>query len=69
MDQFDRATQLEERDRDLAIARRVKYSGDSAEHCDECLDPIPRPRRDAIPGVRLCISCQQANELRAKTGC
>jgi len=33
--------------------------GPSATHCDECGEPIPEARRDALPGVRLCIACQQ----------
>ena len=32
--------------------------GESLETCEECGDPIPEPRRKAIPGVRLCVVCQ-----------
>lgn len=32
--------------------------GESARHCDECGDPIPEARRQAVSGVRLCVSCQ-----------
>jgi len=32
--------------------------GDSAERCDECDEPIPQARREALPGVRLCVACQ-----------
>lgn len=31
---------------------------DSARQCDECDDVIPQARRDALPGVRLCVACQ-----------
>lgn len=33
--------------------------GESASHCDECDAVIPEARRAAVPGVRLCIVCQQ----------
>lgn len=34
----------------------------SRETCAECDEPIPQARRAAIPGVQLCIECQQAND-------
>ncbi|MDO5705538.1 MAG: DksA/TraR family C4-type zinc finger protein [Paracoccus sp. (in: a-proteobacteria)] len=34
----------------------------SAEFCAECDEPIPQARRDAIPGVQLCISCQTGRD-------
>ncbi len=34
--------------------------GDSLENCEECEKPIPPARREAIPGVRLCVTCQSA---------
>lgn len=33
-------------------------------HCEECDALIPEARRKAVPGVRLCVSCQ---ELRDST--
>lgn len=33
-------------------------TGESLTHCAECEEPIPEPRRAALPGVRLCIDCQ-----------
>lgn len=33
--------------------------GESLTHCAECEEPIPEKRRSAIPGVKLCIDCQQ----------
>lgn len=38
--------------------------GESASECDECGGEIPRSRREAIPGVRLCVACQQALEQK-----
>jgi phage/conjugal plasmid C-4 type zinc finger TraR family protein len=34
--------------------------GSGRTHCADCGAVIPEPRRKAIPGVRLCISCQEA---------
>lgn len=33
--------------------------GESLTHCEECDKEIPQGRREAVPGVRLCIHCQQ----------
>ena len=40
-------------------ARNQLPRGDSAFDCDECGNTIPEARRKALPGVRLCISCQE----------
>ena len=39
-------------------------SGASLTHCAECEEPIPEARRQAIPGVKLCIDCQQDRDSR-----
>ncbi|MFU8778526.1 MAG: DksA/TraR family C4-type zinc finger protein [Roseovarius sp.] len=36
--------------------------GESLSHCAECEEPIPEARRVAIPGVKLCIDCQQERD-------
>lgn len=41
-------------------ARDQLPRGESAIHCDECGVAIPEARRKAVPGVRLCLSCQEA---------
>ncbi|WMC11608.1 DksA/TraR family C4-type zinc finger protein [Oceanimonas pelagia] len=43
-------------------ARRRLGAGDSLRHCEECDAPIPEARRQAVPGVRLCIECQGKEE-------
>ena len=35
-------------------------SGKSFLHCAECGEAIPLARRKALPGVRLCIECQES---------
>lgn len=39
-------------------ARSRLPKGESLSHCEECGDAIPPARREAIPGVRLCVPCQ-----------
>jgi phage/conjugal plasmid C-4 type zinc finger TraR family protein len=34
-------------------------------HCEDCGSPIPEARRKAMPGVRLCIACQEAADREA----
>ena len=36
--------------------------GESLTLCAECEEPIPEKRRLAIPGVKLCIECQQERD-------
>ncbi len=40
--------------------------GESLTHCDECNKPIPEARREAVPGVRLCVPCQAVLDAKAK---
>ncbi|MEO8018590.1 MAG: DksA/TraR family C4-type zinc finger protein [Pseudomonadota bacterium] len=37
-------------------------TGPSLESCAECGAAIPKARRDAIPGVRLCVACQEMHD-------
>jgi phage/conjugal plasmid C-4 type zinc finger TraR family protein len=41
-------------------ARSRLPQGDSARRCRECGAAIPEARRQAVPGVRLCVACQEA---------
>ncbi len=45
-------------------ARSRLRQGDGLTHCEECGEPIPRARRRALPGVRRCITCQEAMDAR-----
>ena len=34
--------------------------GDSLRECEECGATIPEARRQAVPGVRMCVACQES---------
>jgi phage/conjugal plasmid C-4 type zinc finger TraR family protein len=36
--------------------------GPGATHCDSCGSVIPEPRRQALPGVRVCVPCQEGRD-------
>ncbi|MDF0598312.1 DksA/TraR family C4-type zinc finger protein [Psychromarinibacter halotolerans] len=42
-------------------ARRAPV-GESLTECAECGEDIPEKRRLALPGVKLCIDCQQERD-------
>ena len=46
--------------RKLALQREKS----SLTNCEECGDEIPLQRREAIPGVELCVFCQEHHETR-----
>lgn len=45
-------------------ARDMLPKGESLTHCEECGAKIPEPRREAIPGVRLCVKCQSERDAK-----
>ena len=57
---------------DATIEDAVKHArdqlprGESLRNCEECDAPIPEARREAVPGVRLCITCQSEHDEDAK---
>lgn len=42
----------------VELARSRLPAGESLAECERCRAPIPEERRQAIPGVRLCVRCQ-----------
>ena len=52
------------------LEARRRHSGISLTHCAECEETIPEARRKAIPGVKLCIDCQNERDAkpRLRTG-
>lgn len=49
-------------------ARRNLHQGPSLARCEECDAAIPVARQRAVPGVRLCIACQEAADQEAEQG-
>ncbi|HMA98801.1 MAG TPA: DksA/TraR family C4-type zinc finger protein [Wenzhouxiangella sp.] len=45
-----------------ARARLPKGPGPGC--CEDCGEAIPEARRTAIPGVRLCVSCQEDQDAQ-----
>lgn len=39
--------------------RPSEYQGESNYECDDCGDPIPEARRQAVPGCTRCVYCQE----------
>lgn len=47
-------------------ARSEIPRGESRKHCEECDAAIPQARREAVPGVRLCVRCQSEKDAETK---
>ena len=47
-------------------ARQQLRQGPGLERCEECDAAIPPARRKAVPGVRLCVACQQLHDEEAR---
>jgi phage/conjugal plasmid C-4 type zinc finger TraR family protein len=43
-------------------ARSRLPEGEGLTHCEECNTLIPKARRQAMPGVRLCVACQEEHD-------
>lgn len=64
---IDQANELAQQRIDMAIAaHRINHNAVSAEHCSECGEDIPAPRRAAVPGCQTCAECQSVIELKNK---
>ena len=37
-------------------------SGPGRRECEECGADIPQARREAMPGVRMCVNCQEEQD-------
>ncbi|MEE7522394.1 TraR/DksA family transcriptional regulator [Enterobacter roggenkampii] len=67
MDIIDTAAEIEELQRNAALsAHRIDPNAVSAEHCADCGEDIPEPRRAVVPGCQTCASCQEEIELKNK---
>jgi len=49
-----------------AVQRKLaeQAKNPSLTHCEDCGEDIPKKRQELIPGVRLCVFCQQIHERR-----
>ena len=45
-------------------ARSQLRQGPGLTHCEECDAKIPEARREAVPGVRMCVACQEQVDAR-----
>ncbi len=46
----------------VSRARSQLPKGKSLDNCEECGAAIPEARREAVPGVRLCVACQSEHD-------
>jgi len=51
----------------IKLAKSRLPEGESLTHCEECGVEIPDARRTAVPGVRLCVSCQSEHDKHQTT--
>jgi phage/conjugal plasmid C-4 type zinc finger TraR family protein len=68
-DDVDIAQEREQTIINAALANRPQqYSGESEYFCIECDAVIPHQRREALPGVDVCVGCASKRELLNKHG-
>ncbi len=59
--------QIEDTVRDAVSGARARMpAGESLTHCEECGEPIPDRRREALAGVRTCVSCQSERDTTVR---
>jgi phage/conjugal plasmid C-4 type zinc finger TraR family protein len=46
----------------ISRAKSQLPQGPGLAHCADCGNEIPDARRAAVPGVRLCLACQSAQD-------
>ena len=50
----------------VQLARALLPSGEGSDECEECGEPIPARRREAIPGVRTSVACQSVRDSQVR---
>ncbi|MFJ3458510.1 TraR/DksA family transcriptional regulator [Scandinavium goeteborgense] len=66
-DLMDIVQQREQAERERLIKNaRCRIAAPSRFLCEACDAPIPEARRAALPGVAVCVTCQQIAELKTK---
>lgn len=68
MDEVDFAQERQEAElrRLLSANAYALPKGEAARECLECGVPIAEERRQAMPGCRLCLCCQEALERQQR---
>jgi phage/conjugal plasmid C-4 type zinc finger TraR family protein len=57
--------QIDDTVKDAVLGARAHLpTGASAEFCDDCDAPIPERRREVLPGVRTCVTCQSTRDAQ-----
>ncbi len=55
--------QIDDTIKDAVLSARARLpTGEGATHCVECGEEIPRARRLAVPGARMCVPCQSSRD-------
>ena len=49
-------------------ARARIPTGEGAEECEDCGEPIPIGRRRALPSTRTCVQCQSERDANMPKG-
>ena len=62
--------QIDDTVKDAVLRARAQLAAGatSAKECEDCGNPIPRRRRDALPGVRTCVTCQAQRDAKPVPG-
>jgi phage/conjugal plasmid C-4 type zinc finger TraR family protein len=50
----------------IARAKSQLPAGPSLTHCADCGTDIPAARQAALPGVRLCLACQEQKDRQQR---
>ena len=61
MEQLEQAEKFESMTRNIGILTVLSQlpRGESKTHCEECEEPIPEARRQAVKGCTHCVDCAE----------
>lgn len=66
-DAADKANDIAETERQRQVANMRKVRRASlVEDCEDCGEPIPKARREAMPSATMCIFCQELSEANTQ---
>jgi DnaK suppressor protein len=70
---MDREMAVRQVDHEARLAHDIQSALDTIEAgnygiCEQCEEPMPSRRLDAVPWARLCVSCQSEAEASAQDG-